>query len=68
MTLNEFKNELARRLYGISRTEALDAGICVECKMPVNSRCYSDAGRREYKISALCEVCFDKMFEEPQDE
>jgi hypothetical protein len=34
--------------------------ICARCKKP--ARWYSDAGRREYQISGLCEYCFDAMF------
>ena len=29
---------------------------------------YSQAGKREFKISQLCEFCFDAMFSEEDDE
>lgn len=62
-TLNELKNTLAKELYGISREDALERRICIDCKQPALSRCTSTLGRKEYRISGLCEVCYDKMFE-----
>lgn len=36
-------------------------GICISCKQPARERCYSAAGRREFRFSGLCEVCFDEL-------
>lgn len=41
------------------------AGLCVECGLPALPRCYSDVGRREYRISGLCEKCFDELCDDP---
>ena len=41
-------------------------GVCVICEEPATW--YSEAGRREYRISGTCESCFDKMFGEPEEE
>lgn len=59
----------AKELYGITKEEAHEKGICVDCKEPALPKCYSVAGRDEYRISGLCEQCFDAMFtdEEPCD-
>ena len=38
-------------------------GLCVSCGEPALRKCYSEAGRREYSISGMCEKCFDAMFE-----
>lgn len=35
-------------------------GLCISCHKPALPRCYSEAGRREYSISGLCEKCFDE--------
>ena len=52
--------------FGMTRAEAWKDGLCVECKKPATF--YSEAGRKEYKLSAMCEPCFDAMFAEPEGE
>lgn len=42
-------------------------GLCIECKLPALPGCHSDAGRREFAISGLCEICFDAAFEDDDD-
>lgn len=39
------------------------AGVCLQCDRPALERCYSDAGRREYRISGYCEPCYDRLFD-----
>lgn len=58
--LNEVR-EMGRSLYGIDPEKAKEDGICIQCKQPAIPRCYSDAGRREFYISGLCELCFDAI-------
>ena len=41
-------------------------GRCVQCGLDGLNNCYSDAGRREFKISGLCEKCFDEIFDEDE--
>jgi hypothetical protein len=65
--LDEFKDKMTKELYGMTRAEALRHGICVSCKERAIPKCYSHAGLREYKISGLCEKCFDEIFKEPED-
>ena len=60
-TLQNLKDGLAKDLYDMTTTEAQEKGICVKCKRRAPERCYSDAGRREYQISGLCEICFDNI-------
>lgn len=71
------KDELSERVHGITMTEALKRRICVNCKKtirPGNSRSlnpgviYSSAGLDEYRISGLCEYCFDEITKEEEDE
>lgn len=50
------------------RDEAVRTGLCVECQRPAADHCYSDAGRREFRISGMCEECFDKMTAEIDSE
>ena len=51
------------------KDEALEASRCAKCKERIRmgqpgekGAIYSEAGAREYKISAVCETCFDAMF------
>lgn len=61
MSLQKFKDDLAKEVYGETTNEAKDKGLCIQCKEPAIPNCYSPAGIREYEISGLCEKCFDKI-------
>jgi hypothetical protein len=58
----ELKDDLSVAGFGITKDAALAQGICIQCRQPAEEKCYSDAGRREYRISGMCELCFDEMF------
>jgi hypothetical protein len=62
--LDEFKEEFAKSIYNRSPAECKKAGICIQCQRPALDHCYSDAGRKEFMISAMCEECFDALFDE----
>lgn len=66
-TLNTLTNSLSKEVFGISREEALSTGICIQCRQPAIPNCYSNAGRREYAISGLCEKCFDSILEKEKE-
>lgn len=42
--------------------------ICFQCGRVAKEHCYSEAGLREVEISGLCEECYDKLFEEDEQE
>ena len=54
---------LAEKLYGITKERAHQLHVCVNCKK--EATWYSPAGAKEYRISGLCEPCFDKITGEP---
>ena len=68
---------LSKSLFNLTPAEALQQGICISCKKPIfysadgkaekEGHIYSCAGQAEYGITALCEYCFDKVFEVPED-
>ena len=60
--LEHIKDILARTLYGQTVKETLGTNLCIQCKQPALANCYSKVGRKEYRISGLCEKCFDKIF------
>jgi hypothetical protein len=63
-TLQEFKDNLAKQIFGKTTTEAVNSGNCIQCNRPALEHCYSEAGKREFRISGLCEECFDGIFKE----
>lgn len=62
--------------FGLTRTQALAQGVCINCRKAVKnekgewraSLFRTEAGKREYPISGLCEVCFDKIFDGEDDD
>ena len=60
--LKDFQNNMAKNLYGKTKDEAVTSGLCIDCNEPALENCYSDAGRKEFRISGLCEKCYDKIF------
>jgi hypothetical protein len=57
-------DEFAIHLFGMTTKDAQDKGICIQCKRPALDHCYSQAGKREFYISGLCEECFDRIDKE----
>jgi len=64
MALQKFKDDLSKKLYGKTTKEAVSSKRCIQCGELALPRCYSDAGRREFQISGLCEICFDEITKE----
>ena len=62
MKPDELKNKLGNILYGMTPSEAIQQNICIKCKKP--PRFKTEAGKREYQISAWCEYCWDEEFAE----
>jgi hypothetical protein len=60
--LDEFLAAGYKEGFGITREEAWEQGICVDCRKPPIF--HTEAGRREYKLSAMCEPCFDSLFKD----
>jgi len=61
MSLKEYVDEMSKVLYGIAKTDARNQGICVMCKEQALPKCITQEGRDEYRISGLCEPCWDKV-------
>jgi len=61
MLLQNFKDNLSRNLYGMTTKEANEKGICIQCREKAIPKCYSEAGKKEFYISGLCELCFDSI-------
>jgi hypothetical protein len=57
--LQAMKDKTARLAWGITISEAHAQNICIRCKKPPVTM--TELGRREYKITALCEPCSDQI-------
>jgi hypothetical protein len=66
MSLQEFKDDLAVSIYGITKAEAVARGVCIQCHKPPVF--HTPLGHSEYLISGLCEPCWDDMFDQGEDD
>lgn len=67
MSLDDFKDHVAVSAFGITKAEGHKLGICICCKENWAPKTHSEAGRQEYRISGLCEECFDRILG-PEDD
>lgn len=49
-------------------SEAHENEKCIYCNQNIDGRIYSETGLKEYEISGICEICFDKLFEETEED
>ncbi len=59
MGLKDLQDETARLAFGMTKDEALAKGICICCKQPPALN--TSIAKREYRMSGLCERCFDEI-------
>jgi len=59
----EAVDDVAKRFFGRTKTEALDTHTCVSCGEPaVDFK--DELSAVEWRISGLCQKCQDEIFEE----
>lgn len=63
--LKTFQDDLAREAHGMTKAEAHAAGVCINCRKPPTYT--TPDGPGEYRISGLCEPCFDGICAEPDE-
>ena len=67
--MEAFLESLSKDLFGVSRKESFEKGICVSCGRPVNFGAFKTAlNSREYEISGFCQECQDSTFREDEDD
>ena len=59
-TIKKLMDNLGSALYDMTPDEAIDQKVCIKCKE--SPRFKTEAGRREYQLSGICEYCFDEEF------
>ena len=60
-SLQDFQTTLDEQCYGKDFKKNKAEGLCIDCKEPAIPKCYSNAERKEFQISGLCEECFNKL-------
>jgi predicted amidophosphoribosyltransferase len=65
--MQQFQDSLSLASFGITKAQAHQQQICVDCKKPISEirgGIWSEREGREYQISGTCPDCWDKMFKE----
>jgi hypothetical protein len=58
---NNFLEQIQLDMFEMMKEEAKSKCICISCKKPAEK--FEDGiSKREYLLSALCQVCQDKIF------
>lgn len=57
--MQQFCDDVVELLFGPT-----PEGCCVFCKQPPKLETFTEAGKREWEISHICEPCFDQEFKE----
>lgn len=59
-SLSELVDEIARKLFGITKTQAHQRRVCIRCKRSVDrfKTEMDELDKEEYKITGLCPDCY----------
>ena len=66
--MNKFTESLGKEIFGVSPKESIAKHRCIGCWTFVDLGAMSPVDAKEFSISGLCPVCWDKMFEEPKED
>jgi len=77
--LNKLADESAMDAFGRTKGDAHRGGTCIKCNESVKADfmligaqrpgdIYSPEGLKEYRISGLCEYCWDELFDDEEDD
>lgn len=68
--MQTFTDDLTKRIYGKSNTDALSTDTCLSCNKAVTekSEFKNERSRREYTISGLCQTCQDEVFNSKEED
>lgn len=59
--MDNFKEKIGKKIYGRSRQECLDNGICIQCGGEAKEF-RNEISAREFKIVVFCQKCQDDFF------
>jgi hypothetical protein len=61
MTLTQFNDLVAEKVFGMKKSDALKYGICVACKRKVDLDVLKPIDQEEYCLSGICPSCFEEI-------
>lgn len=64
--MTAYLDNLSAAMFGTSRSESIEQGLCVSCKGKADSFT-NGLSAREYEISGMCQACQDQTFADCQD-
>jgi len=56
--LDNWRNDLAVALFGMTNEEAQREGLCICCKEAVDQSSMADEEKQKYEVHALCPICY----------
>lgn len=59
--LQEFKDLLGLKVFGMTACQAIEAEICICCKEPAKEKNTKPVDWDEYYISGMCGECFEEV-------
>jgi len=59
--LETIKDAFAKRMFGMTASEARARRVCISCKKSIDERIMRPIDVAEYRISALCPSCFEEI-------
>ena len=62
MEPGKYRDKLGNALFGMTPAQAIEKNICIQCNKP--PRFKTEAGKKEYQLTGMCEYCFDDEFQE----
>ena len=60
-SLQEFKDAIAKDVFGMTKDEALEQQKCIHCKDIVDPSQWAEIDQREFQISGLCPKCWNEI-------
>jgi hypothetical protein len=65
MTMKMRLDKMTMAMFGMTREQAHEKGVCIKCKETPELR--TDTEKHEYHLSATCPTCWENLFP-PEDE
>jgi hypothetical protein len=53
--------DIALKLYGITKADSLTRKICMDCKLPIFNLLKDAIDKAEYERSGICPECWENM-------